>query len=376
MKYFWCFVTLAAVAFSNEVHGASYYVSPVNGRDNGPGTQVLPFRTLQKCVDVATEAGDVCVLRAARYNESVFIKGASALTIESFPGEVAIIDGTADLSYLEWSNDGDSRQCVYRSSQVPRNETVAWQLWMDEATPLTPARWPNARLDDLSVFTPLAQTNGSGPFAFSAISSSFGHLIDDGTHVPSLSDSGIDFTGAYVVLPLGTMGADPQGCRVTKHGTGASSLSYDPPTGSKASLHANNPYFFEGHPKLLDAEAEWSWDAKRRQFLVWLPKCADPRNISLRGKVKNFNINVTRSDVTFRNIVFFATTFGAVSSGLMIDNVTMMSPTFNSRTIDGGSAAETWLNIAPGKSSVLTIRDSSLRTVLRFSTDTGIMQNS
>ena len=146
------------------------------------------------------------------------------------------------------------------------------------------------------------------------------------------------------------MGADPQGCRVTKHGTGASSLSYDPPTGSKASLHANNHTFSRDIPKLLDAEAEWSWDAKRGgSFLSGFPNARTPRNISLRGKVKNFNINVTRSDVTFRNIVFFATTFGAVSSGLMIDNVTMMSPTFNSRTIDGGSAAETWLNIAPGK---------------------------
>lgn len=337
----------------------------LNGNDGNSGTIQSPFRTLQHCVNAST-LGDRCLLRAGRYEEATTVADqisntdpALGLTIAGYPGERAIIDGSTVL-LMSWTLDS-SPGCVYRSRRLTEQETVPWQLFVDEV-PLTPARWPNARLDDLSVFRPLA-ANGSGPLAYSDKTSTLGHLVDDEhdlIHKPSMASSGIDFTDCVVVLPLGTMGQSPTGCLVSQHTAGQSHLQYTPPPGAKASNHANNPYFFEGHPKLLDTEAEWSFDHSSRQLMVWLPGCADPNKVVMRGKVRGFNLNLTDSQVALENITLFATTFGLERSGISLDNVTMAFPTFNKRTIgkEINLAPETWLNIR--KNHSMTMRRSAV----------------
>jgi hypothetical protein len=51
------------------VSAATYYVS-TTGNDNNAGTQALPYKTIQRCANVA-QAGDTCYVRAGTYNERV-----------------------------------------------------------------------------------------------------------------------------------------------------------------------------------------------------------------------------------------------------------------------------------------------------------------
>eukprot|EP01063_Lacrimia_lanifica_P037967 TRINITY_DN795_c0_g1_i1.p1 TRINITY_DN795_c0_g1~~TRINITY_DN795_c0_g1_i1.p1 ORF type:complete len:614 (+),score=130.99 TRINITY_DN795_c0_g1_i1:49-1890(+) len=351
---FQALVSATALAGANSLPGSppvgDFYVSP-NGDDANAGTLAAPFKTLQKCVDSA--GAGTCTLRGGRYPDSAVVTAGVAL--QAYKGEDAIIDGSSVVA-KKWTKTAP-KSCIYRSAPYASSETVPWQLFLENMTPLTPARWPNGRLDDKSVFKPLV--DGKGPLAYTARDSTFGNLVDDGSHSPSLASSGMDFTDCTVVLPLGTMGLNPIGAKVTSHSPGARNLTYEPPPGARFSIHPNNPYFFEGHPKLLDAEAEWSYDADTRQLMAWLPGCADPNTIEVRGKVKDYSLNVTSAQATVSGITFFGTTFGVDRGGITLKNVTLFTPTFNKRTIgEGMGTAATALRI--GTTHTFEMSDSSV----------------
>jgi hypothetical protein len=148
------------------------------------------------------------------------------ITITSMQGERAIIDGTVELK-LKWALQPQS-ECIYESE--PITGVVPWQLLVGPTavspppvpgvdtnlTILTPARWPNSKLSDLSVFS--GELPGAFAFTGKASSSSTGVIIDEGSQksskYPSLADSGHDMTGAIAVLPLGTMGMITTGVKV------------------------------------------------------------------------------------------------------------------------------------------------------------------
>jgi len=74
--------------------GTTYYVS-ITGNDSNSGSQSAPFRTIQRCANVA-QAGDTCLVSAGTYNENIstvrsgtasgkiYIKGASGNAIQNF----------------------------------------------------------------------------------------------------------------------------------------------------------------------------------------------------------------------------------------------------------------------------------------------------
>ncbi len=75
----------------------TYYVSPA-GSDANPGTQALPWKTIQKAANTLA-AGDTVLIRAGTYNQRLFItRGGSAtggyITYKNYPGETPVIDGT------------------------------------------------------------------------------------------------------------------------------------------------------------------------------------------------------------------------------------------------------------------------------------------
>lgn len=78
---------------------ATYYVAP-GGSDSNPGTQALPFATLQKGHDVAV-AGDTIIMRGGTYTpgaQTLFTRaGASGspITVENFAGELPTISGAS-----------------------------------------------------------------------------------------------------------------------------------------------------------------------------------------------------------------------------------------------------------------------------------------
>ena len=143
-----------------------------------------------------------------------------------------MIDGSQLLNASWTLKSGSS--CIYESS--PIEDTVPWQLWLDTHTVLTPARWPNAKLSDLSVFTAMSAT-GEGPLAYSDRKSDKPDpnnrgklltLIDDGTHNPSLRDAmkAIDFTDTLAVQSFGSLYQYTTGSRVKSTDAASGSLTY------------------------------------------------------------------------------------------------------------------------------------------------------
>jgi len=77
--------------------GATFYVS-TSGRDSNPGSLSAPWRTIQHAAN-SVAAGDTVYVRAGVYNEyvSIPVSGSATagyLTFSSYPGELAIVDGT------------------------------------------------------------------------------------------------------------------------------------------------------------------------------------------------------------------------------------------------------------------------------------------
>ncbi|PRC95125.1 choice-of-anchor Q domain-containing protein [Solimicrobium silvestre] len=80
--------------------GTPYYVAPT-GSDSNPGTLALPWKTLQKAVSTVGP-GSVINARAGTYTEQVIFTTANSgsasggyITLQNYPGEKAIIDGTS-----------------------------------------------------------------------------------------------------------------------------------------------------------------------------------------------------------------------------------------------------------------------------------------
>lgn len=86
------FLTLASPAWATN-----YYVA-TNGNDGADGTIGAPWRTIQKATSMV-KAGDTVFVRGGTYREYVTISASgsagSRITFQSYPGETAIIDGSA-----------------------------------------------------------------------------------------------------------------------------------------------------------------------------------------------------------------------------------------------------------------------------------------
>ena len=84
------------LAAAEAAPASIYYVAPA-GNDSNPGTEALPWRTIQKAADTL-QAGDTVLIRAGTYNERVIpqFSGTAGLpiTYSAYPGESPVLDGT------------------------------------------------------------------------------------------------------------------------------------------------------------------------------------------------------------------------------------------------------------------------------------------
>jgi parallel beta-helix repeat protein len=84
--------------FKGQPPDHDFYVS-TQGSDAGPGTEARPWRTIQHAVD-SINPGETINVRSGVYHEEVEVRvsGSSLrefITLRSYPGEVAILDGSA-----------------------------------------------------------------------------------------------------------------------------------------------------------------------------------------------------------------------------------------------------------------------------------------
>jgi hypothetical protein len=89
--------TATVTLLDHASNGHTYYVA-INGNDGNSGSNDAPWRTVQHAADTAA-AGDTVLVHGGVYNEHVVFSAsgnsdAGYITFQSFPGEVATLDGT------------------------------------------------------------------------------------------------------------------------------------------------------------------------------------------------------------------------------------------------------------------------------------------
>jgi len=88
--------TSLSVQSATSVSGTIYYVAG-SGSDSNPGTQALPWKTIQKCLNTV-KAGDTCLVAAGTYNEALVLKtsgtASNSITLKA-SGSVIVNSGAS-----------------------------------------------------------------------------------------------------------------------------------------------------------------------------------------------------------------------------------------------------------------------------------------
>jgi len=88
--------TLSLSGREVRADGQTRYVAPT-GSDSNPGTEALPWRTIQKAADTLV-AGDTVYIKAGTYHERVIAQNSGnasgAITYAAYPGATVTIDGS------------------------------------------------------------------------------------------------------------------------------------------------------------------------------------------------------------------------------------------------------------------------------------------
>src|SRR4030042_1234212 len=99
-----CLLLLLIIIAPVELDAAIYYVAS-NGNNDNPGTDLLPWLTIQKAADTMV-AGDMVYIKAGTYAEQVEIINNGTpyayITYSAYPGHIVTIDGSSVI-LPEWS---------------------------------------------------------------------------------------------------------------------------------------------------------------------------------------------------------------------------------------------------------------------------------
>lgn len=269
------------------------YIS-MDGDNSGPGTQATPFRTIEHALGFLGP-GDTLFIRAGTYHEEIVMSNIAGtavapVVISSFPGEEVRLGGTRPIE-TPWSIHEGS---IYKTTI----DQDIWQLFVEKQM-LMPARWPNAFLEDGSVWDRERNWGhgNEGP-------AENGIFVDAPHGNVSLSASGIDATGAMAILNIGSWKTWSRD--VLSHSSGTSSFTYTPVPAYKDKHHY---YFLEGKLELLDAPGEWYYDKDSKELFLWMPDGSVPDE-RVSGKDQSFVFSFEKfSHVKIQGLDFFATTF-------------------------------------------------------------------
>jgi len=321
----------------------TYYCHPT-GDDAGPATFAAPLQSVQACVDKLSDPGDSCLLKAGVYGGSagtaaatVAVSGkhgtaAEPIVIAAAGDGPVVLDGTAPIAtpWAPWTGAPAGADIYVTAPPFP-----VWQLFngssADAGEMLVPARWPNARWSDKSMFEgPEHWGHAATGQGEHNTSTGIGYLTDAGAcnastpccascNNNSLAASGIDATGAVAILNLWADGTGAQ--VIERHRPGDGVLHYNA-TWCAAEVaqrgkcgdgyrDGRGRYYLEGPVALLDQPGEWSYDAHAGKLYLWAPGggAPDPR---IAAKVQSYALNFTNSSfVTIANLTLFGTALTA-----------------------------------------------------------------
>ena len=269
----------------------AYYVAP-GGNDSAKGSITAPFRTVQKCANVA-QAGESCILRAGTYREGVKParsgRSGRPITFKPYPGETATVSGADRVTEWRWHTGNIYKAKVDWDMGVGKN-----QVFVDGKM-MTEARWPNRGSDpSRPTFAHTSKVSGSG---------SSWNFYD--SSLPG------DLKGAYVNPGLGGMLGHAwitQTGQVTSSGGGRITVK---PLSGKFYYNpvAKTQYFVWGKRSLLDSRGEWFYDSGEKQLYLWMPDGGKPEGhrIEVKRRLTAFDLR-DRSDIQILGLKLFGST--------------------------------------------------------------------
>jgi Right handed beta helix region len=297
-KVWWisCLVSGICVGCS-DAFAATYYTSP-SGSDSNPGSLSLPFRTIQRCANIAV-GGDTCFIRTGTYRETVRPSQSGSagapITFQAYPGDTVTLTGTDPVR--GWTVDSGS---IYKA---PLSGTVD-QVFVDGQM-MTWARWPNDKGPDL--LHPTLATTGSGTG------------IDRTAGTETVVDAALsNFPAGYwdnAVIWISAIGYSPRKAWWAQTGRISSSVpgSVTFPT---LPLDSSNPhisrvpgpgngYYLAGKFAALDSPKEWFHDGSN--LFIWMPASDNPSHHDVEVRRRDFAFDLSeRAYVTLRDVNIFA----------------------------------------------------------------------
>ena len=273
-----CFFGITANAIA-----ADYYVA-TNGNDASSGSIEFPLLSLDEAVS-RMDAGDTCYLRGGIYRQSITLSNKDDLEFRAYAEENVVMDGTVPLD-LSWTNHTSN---IFKASV----DEDFWQLFAGDKM-MMPARWPNARLDDLSVW------NQNDNWAKVIYSSSKTDFTDDPTAHSNLETLGYSVQGAIAVMNVGSFKSYAR--EILTHDANSADFTVSAVGNRKASNYQY--YFLEGLLDFIDSPEEWYLDQDNNILYAW-----GDTNVVWYGKTSDYAFDFTNCDnITISDINFFATT--------------------------------------------------------------------
>ena len=293
---------------SKSIQSQIFYVS-TQGNDSNPGTESLPFKTINNAIDAMGASGGTCIIREGYYHESVLINDKNNIIIKAFPNEKVIINGTKSIE-TTWTQSSFNPNTY----ETILNEDI-WQLFIDDEQQVM-ARWPNAQFHDDTIFDQSYWSPGN------ANAGSNGIMVDSG----NLAASGINAQGALAIANVGSW--KTWTVEVLSHTPGNNTFTYET-AGSYLSKH--HYYFLEGKIDFLDTQNEWFYDSSTKKLSVW----GNPSGKKIQGKVQSYAFEMYEcSNIKIQNLNFFATTVKANrSSEIELNNCLFSYPSCSKRML-------------------------------------------
>jgi hypothetical protein len=312
-------------------HAREVYVA-TDGSDSNRGTLSSPFATLQRAAR-DLQAGDTCYLLAGVYHEAAQLEDLHGeadrpITIAAAPNARVIFSGTQKVEgrWEPWQRG------IYRMK--PGFEL--WQLFV-AGNEQMPARWPNARFDDGSVWDQ-ASTWANG----SKDATTYTELVDQPQAHSDLAASGLDANGAIAILNIGSFSTY---ARVVRgHRPGSNQFEYD-------KVHRvsgqERYYYLEGKPEFIDMPGEWCYTPEDG-YLYMMPP--EGERTDIQAKVQAYAISIEKSShVQVKGLNFFATALNAQNvSAITLENCNFRYPSTNRRML-GELSNHNCIKIQSGK---------------------------
>ncbi|MEM9481398.1 MAG: hypothetical protein AAGA58_17245 [Verrucomicrobiota bacterium] len=282
----------------------TYHVAP-SGNDNNDGlSAAAPLKTIGAAANRVL-AGDTVRIHAGTYPEQITKSGLAGLpgapiTFKAHGNGPVIIDGTRSVAGIQadsWTLHGNG---IYKTTLTQD----IWQLFLDGEM-MMEGRWPNASLDDGSIWDRDEWAHSSG-------ASTNGNLITDASgSKPDLAATGVSFEGGWVVFNGGQW--NTLIFQNFNHTAGTGTITYNNWNNFRGSINEHR-YFITAHLDCVDVEGEWYYDNPSNVLYFKAPGGGVPTG-DLRGRVRRwgFDLNNT-SHVVIQGIEFFGCSIEMTSS--------------------------------------------------------------